>query len=103
MGFSFVLLAYEYHIVNAEKEKENLIVEWGNRSIHTKRIIAEFISETREEKGTWRVIFKIFKGKTNKKPYQTRITYPTKIFKNVEENGSIIWKMQTTKTNVKRW
>lgn len=81
------MLAYGYHIVNAEKEKENLVVEWGNRSIRIKRIIAEFISETREERGTWRVIFKIFKGKTNKKHYQTRITYPQKMWK---ENGSII-------------
>ena len=75
------MLAYEYHIVNAEKEKESLVVKWGNRSIHIKRIIAEFISETREERGTWTVIFKIFKGETNKKLYQTRITYPPKYSK----------------------
>ena len=75
------MLAYEYQIVNAEKEKENLVVKWGNRSIHIKRIIAEFTSETREERGTWTVIFKIFKGETNKKLYQARITYPPNIQK----------------------
>lgn len=84
------------------KRKKKLVVEWGNRSIHIKKIIAEFISETREERETWRVIFKIFKGETNKKPYPIEITYPPQIFKNVEENGSIIWRIQTIKTNIKR-
>lgn len=63
------------------KRKKKLVVEWGNRSIHIKKIIAEFISETRKERKHGELSLKYLKGKQTKNPIQSKLRTPHKYSK----------------------